>query len=155
MFNSDGDKLPRPETWQGQILKAASYAACALGHPLYRLLADKTGTSAYDLAFLDSLSGPQLIAVDSSRWTGEMGESIHFHLKENIRVMHVRVMIWESKTSKTVLESGHAYPSQLNPLIWTYVTKTKIRQTPGLCMDVLTNDLAGNFGADTVVFDYE
>ena len=54
-----------------------------------------------------------------------------------------------------MLESGHAYPSRLNPSIWTYVTKTEIRQIPGLVMNVLTNDLAGNISADTVVFDYE
>jgi hypothetical protein len=69
--------------------------------------------------------------------------------------MQVRVMIRENKMSKTSLESGHACQSRLNPSIWTYITRTEILQTPGLCMNVLANDLAGNFGADIVVFDYE
>lgn len=69
--------------------------------------------------------------------------------------MHVRIMIRENKTSRTTLELGHAYPSRLNPSIWTYITQTEIRQSPGLCMDVLANDLVGNYGADIVVFDYE
>jgi hypothetical protein len=155
MQNSDGDRLPLPETWQTRILKAASYAALALDHPLYRLRARESSVSAYSLAFLDCLDGPQLISVDSNRWTGGIGQRIHFHFKESIRVMQVRVMVREEKTSKTVLESGQAYPSLLNPFVWTYITKTEIRQTPGLCMDILANDLAGNFGVDQVVFDYE
>lgn len=155
MHNSDGGRLSLPETWQNRILKAASYAASAMDHPLYRLQAKETRTSAHSLAFLDCLSGPQLVSVDSSRWNGGVGELIHFHIRESVRVMQVRVMVRENSTSRNVLESGHAYPSRLNPSIWTYITKTEIRQTPGLCMDVLANDLAGNLGADIVVFDYE
>jgi len=96
-----------------------------------------------------------VVSVDSHRWTGGIGEAIHFHVREYIRVMQVRVMIRENRWSKTSLESGHACPSRLNPSVWTYVTKTQIRQTPGLCMDILANDLAGNFGVDTVEFNYE
>ncbi|MGE5373935.1 MAG: hypothetical protein ACM3XO_02680 [Bacteroidota bacterium] len=155
MQNTDNAKLPLPETWHNRILKAAGYAASGFDHPLYRLGAKEGRISAYSLAFLDCLDGPQLLSVDSSRWTGGIGQTIHFHLKETIRIMQVRVMVRAGKTSKTVLESGHAYPSRLNPMVWTYITKTDIRQTPGLCMDILANDLAGNFGADLVVFDYE
>jgi hypothetical protein len=155
MRNSDGDKRPPPKTWQQQILKAASYAACSLDHPLYRLKAKETRISPYGLAFLDCLGGPQLIAVDSSHWTGRIGERIHFHVRDNIQVMHVRVMIWENQMSKTILESGHACQSRLDPTVWTYITQTEIRQTPGLCMDVLANDLVGNLGVDTVLFNYE
>ena len=155
MVHADSGRRPRPQIWQGRILKAASYAACALDHPLYRLQAKETRIAAYGLAFLDCLGGPQLIAIDSSRWTGRVGERIHFHVKEYVRVMQVRVMIREDQTSKTTLESGHAYLSRLNPSIWTYITQTEIRQTPGLCIDVLANDLAWNIGADSVVFDYK
>lgn len=155
MYHADSGKRPRPQTWQQQVLKAASYAACAQDHPLYRLQARETRISPYGLAFLDCLGGPKLVAVDSSNWTGRAGERIHFHVKDNLRVMHVRVMIQENETSETTLESGHACQSLLNPSIWTYTTKTEIRQTPGLCMYTLANDLAGNIGADTVVFDYE
>lgn len=155
MYHSDSGRRPPPETWQQQILKAASYAACTLDHPLYRSLAKETRLSPYALAFLDCLEGPQLIAINSSGWSGKIGERIHFHLKNNVRVMHVRVMIRESKTSRTVFEAGHAYPSRLDPSIWTYITKTEIRQIPGLCMDVIANDLAGNIGADMVEFNYE
>jgi hypothetical protein len=155
MRNSDGGRPSLPDTWQNKILNAASYAASALDHPLYRFQSKETQISAYSLAFLDCLSGPQLVSVDSSRWKGGVGELIHFHLRESVRVMQVRVMVRENSTSRTLLESGHAYPSRLNPSIWTYITKKEIRQIPGLCMDVLANDLAGNLGADIVVFDYE
>jgi hypothetical protein len=155
MYHSDSGRRPPPDTWQQQVRRAASYAASALDHPLYRFQAKESGISAHSLAFLDCMGGPWLIAVDSSHWTGRIGESIHFHVKDNVRVMHVRIMIRENKMSRTTLESGHAYPSRLNPLIWTYITQTEIQQSPGLCMDVLANDLVGNYGADIVIFDYE
>ncbi len=155
MYHSDSGKRPSPETWQQKVQRADSFAASALRHPLYRFQAKERGISAHSLAFLDCIGVPRLVAVDSSHWTGRSGELIHFHVKDNVRVMHVRIMIRENETSKAALESGQAYPSRLNPSIWTYITQTEIRQTPGLCMDVLANDLAGNFGADLVVFDYE
>lgn len=155
MLKSDGDRFPAPGNWEQRVLKAASYAACALNHPLYRLQAQETRISAYGLAFLDCLGGPQLIAVDSSRWSGRIGERIHFHVRNNVRVMQVRILIRESKTSKRVFESGYAYASRLNASMWTYITQTEIRQTPGLCIGVLANDLAGNLGVDIVEFDYE
>ena len=92
MHYSDGDK-PLFESWQSEILKAASYAACTLHHPLYQLQADKTEINAYCLAFLDSLGGPKVTGVDSKRWTGRIGEEIHFYVRDNIRVMQVRVMV--------------------------------------------------------------
>jgi hypothetical protein len=155
MHNSDGSRRPLPKTWQQQILNAASYAACSLDHPLYRLQTKETGINAYGLAFLDCLGGPQLISVDSSHWTGRIGERIHFHVRDTVRVMQVRIMIWENTESKTMLEFGHACQSRLNPSIWTYITQTEIPQIPGLYIGVLTNDLAGNLGADNVIFDYE
>lgn len=155
MRNSDGSSRPLPKTLQQEILNAASYAACSLDHPLYRLLTKQTKFNAYGLAFLDCLGGPNLISVDSRHWTGRAGETIHFQFRETIWVMQVRIMIWENTESKIMLESGYAFQSRLNPAIWTYMTKTEIPQTPGLNIGVLANDLAGNLGADNVIFDYE
>ena len=156
MKNSDGPKLSSlPDTRQNRILKAASYAGAVLDHPIYQLQAKQTQRSAHSLAFLDCLDGPHLITVDSSRWTGRIGEIIHFRVTDTSRVMQVRVMLKKSKTSRTVFESGYAYISRLNPSIWTYVTKTEIRQGPGLCIGVIASDLAGNVGADILEFDHE
>jgi hypothetical protein len=155
MYHSDSGRRPVPETWQQQVQRAASYAASALDHPLYRFHARESGISAHSLAFLDCIGAPRLAAVDSSHWTGGIGESIHFHVKNNVRVMRVRIMVRENKTSREALESGQAHPSRLNPSIWTYITQTEILQAPGLCMDVIASDLAGNIGTEIVVFDYE
>ena len=67
-------------------------------------------------------------------------------------VVEVRVKIRENIESKKSLESGYAYPSKLNPSIWTYVTKRQFHQVSGFCVDVLSIDLAGNVNWDTVEY---
>jgi hypothetical protein len=153
MFNSDGDRFPPCRTWQQRILKAAGYAAFAQEHPVYRLKTAGTQVSAYSLAFVDSLGKPRLVDMDISRWTGGIGQRIHIQVMDNVEVLQVRVMIPEHRMSDTVLESGHAHPSRLDPRIWTYLTKTQIHQAPGFCVDVIAIDLPGNVGVDTVEFD--
>ena len=136
------------------MLKAASYAALAHDHQVYRLESRETQVSSYSLAFLDFLGKPQLVGMDTSRWTGGIGQRIHIQVRDNVRILQVRVMIREHKMSDEVLEAGNACPSRLDPWIWTYSTKTQIQQSSGLCVDVITTDLAGNIGVDTMEFSY-
>jgi len=153
MFNSDGDRLPPPKTLQQRIRKAGSYAAWAQDHFLYQLKASDSPVSAHSLAFLDSLGKPQLLGMDIRRWTGGIGQMIQIRIMDNIQVLQVRVMIREHRMSDTILESGYAYPSRLDPTLWTYITKTQIQQRPGFCVDILANDLPGNLSVETMEFD--
>ena len=152
MFNSEGNRFPPGKTWQQKILKAASFADVSHEHPLYRLSTIGTRISPYSMAFLDCIGVPKLVNMDISHWTGEIGQWIHIQVLDKVRVLQVRVMIRENMMSDKVFESGHAYPSRLNPSIWTYVTKTKIHQVSGFCVDVLANDLPGNVSVETVEY---
>ena len=151
----DGDRLPAPRTWQEKMLKAASYAACAQEHPLYQLKAVDTESNPHSLAFIDYLGKPEIIGMYINHWTGGIGQRIHIQVRDNVRIMHVRVMIRQHPMSDMVLESDHACQSQVYPLIWTYLTKTKILQPPGFCVDVIATDLPGNTSAETLIFDQE
>jgi hypothetical protein len=155
MFGYDNDRFPPGKTWQQQMLKASGYAAQAQEHPLYRLASRGKQMNEYGLALLDFLGKPQLVGMDISRWTGGIGQTIRIQVRDNIRVLHVRVMIRRHKTSDKVLESGHACPSKLSPWVWNYITRTQIEQSSGFCIDVLTTDLPGNVGVDTMEFTSE
>ena len=152
MFNSNNKSLSSRQRWQQQTLKAATYAAFAQTQPVYLLKAMGTQTSAYSFAFVDFLGKPQLVGMDISQWTGGIGERIHILVKDNVMVLHVRVMIREDRLSDIVLESGHAYRSPSDGLVWTYLTKTRIHQKPGFCVDVLATDLPGNLSVETMEF---
>lgn len=153
MFHSDSGKFPAPKTWEQRIRRAASYAACAHEHPIYEIKATDAPVSAYSLAFLDALGKPQLLGMDIRHWNGDIGQHIFIRVTDTIHVLQVRVMIGEHVQSDTVLESGYAYPSQLDPSIWTYVTKTRIHQKPGFCVHIIADNFCGHIGVHTMQFN--
>ena len=132
---------------QKAFKEAAEYAQEARTQSIYKSLARGTKSSAYNLALADWFGQPEVLSIDSSEWTGQVGQTIRIKAKDDTKVASVRVVI---HNNGTILEEGDAVPAEDNVLLWSYVTTTIVTRTPELLLDANAYDLPGNFGAMSV-----
>ena len=128
------------------IRLASTYANFAQNETLYAHKAIATSLSAYSVAMADYFGKPQVLGIDISSWTGEIGQRIRVRARDNVMVLYVRLMIRENSDSETALEAGEAVQSKTDGLLWTYTTTTRVPPTPGTRLDVFAYDLPGNLG---------
>ncbi len=126
------------------IRLASTYASFAQNETLYAHKAIGTSLSAYSVAMADYFGKPQVLGIDISSWTGEIGQRILIRARDNITVLRVRVMIRENSDSESALDAGEAVQSKTDGLLWTYTTTTRVPQTPGTRLDIFAYDLPGN-----------
>jgi len=126
------------------IRLASTYANFAQNQTLYAHKAIGTSLSTYAVAMADYFGKPQVLSIDISSWTGEIGQRIHIRARDNVMVLSVRLMIRENNDSETTLEAGEAVQSKTDGLLWTYTTTRRVPQTPGTRLEVFAYDLPGN-----------
>ena len=135
---------------QEAFKQAIVYAKVAKNQPLYITLAKGTAKTAYNIAVEDWFGEPQVLSIDITGWTGQIGQEIRVRAQDNIKVSSVHVVIRADNNTTTPLEEGDAVPSEVDGLLWIYTTKTVIAQTPATHLDAYAYDLAGNFGASAL-----
>jgi hypothetical protein len=132
---------------QGAFKKATGYAKTAKTQPVYVELAKGTDATAYNLAMADWFGQPEVLELNTGGWTGGIGHTIRIQAQDDTKVTSVSVVI---HSNGDILEQGEAVPSEMDSLLWTYVTTTDVRGTPGLQLDANAYDLPGNFGATSI-----
>jgi hypothetical protein len=135
---------------QGAFTKATRYAKGARTKSIYKMLARGTESTPYNLAIADWFGQPEVLSIDASEWTGQMGQTIRIEATDDTKVTSVRVVI---HNNGTILEEGDAVPADDNVLLWSYVTTTNVTPAPQLLLDANAYDLAGNFGAMSVAMN--
>lgn len=150
VFSADREFNPSQLAQQEAFKQAIIYAKVARTQPLYIALAKGTPKTAYNIAVEDWFEEPQVLNIDISSWTGQIGQEIRVKAQDNIKVARVHVMIREDNTSTTPLEEGDAVPSDTDGLLWTYTSQTLVTQTPRTRLDVSAYDLPGNFGGSAL-----
>lgn len=129
---------------QTRFTDAAKYAKAAILDPgvksAYEAVA-KPGQSAYNIAFADYFKAPALSLPDISAYTGQAGEQISIHAKDNFMVTSVKVSI--EKPDGTPVEAGEAAITDIANE-WSYIT-TMLNDTPaGSKVRFTASDLPGN-----------
>jgi len=131
---------------QEEIRGAATYAEFSSDLEIYKYTASLTSLSAYQVAVADYLGKPKILAIDSSQWTGEVGQPIHIRAKDNFSVLFVGLLIQENKKNGNIFEDGEAVRSETDDVLWTYTTTRRITKKRGLYLFAFAIDLPGNVG---------
>ncbi len=152
MFNSNPEFAQPQKTQRETIRSATSYAHFAHNQALYLNKAVGTLLSAYQWAMIDYYGKPQVLEIDISNWTGEIGQRIQIKAKDNLMVLSVRVRIRENDVSQIELERGEAVQSKTDRLLWTYTTRMTLPQN-GIRLEVLAYDLPGNMGEKSLILE--
>jgi len=150
MFDENREFTNGQKAQQEAFRQASTYAKVARNHPLYIEMTKGSSMNAYNLAMADWFGEPQVLDIDISRWTGQIGQEIRVKAQDNVQVSSVRVMIRTSNSSSTAIEEGEAVQSEIDGLLWTYVTKTLVPMVPGTHLDVMVKDLPGNNGGSSL-----
>jgi hypothetical protein len=150
VFSAEREFNPAQQAHHEAFKQATTYAKVAKNQPLYVELAKGTPMNAYNIAVQDWFGEPQVLDIDITAWTGQIGQEIRVKAKDNVKVASVHVMIRESNGSTTAIEEGEAVPSNTDGLLWTYTTKTLVPMTPGTRLDVMAKDLPGNIGGNAL-----
>ena len=100
----------------------------------------------------DWLGQPEILALDTGGWTGEIGQTIRIEAQDDTKVTRVTVVI---HNNGTILEQGEAVPSGTDGSLWTYVTTTRVTPAQGVLLDANAYDLPGNFGSSSVAMNYD
>jgi hypothetical protein len=130
-FDKNREFSPSQKAHQSAFREAARYAKAA-------------NSTSYNMAVADWFGKPELLAIDASGWTREIGQTIRIEARDDTKVTRVRVVI---HNNGTILEEGEAVRSATDDSLWTYVTTTQVTPARGLLLDANAYDLPGNFGA--------
>jgi len=150
MFDENREFTEPQKAQQEAFRQATTYAKFAKNQPVYISKAKETNSTAYNIAVADWFGQPQVLDLDISGWTGQIGQEIRVKAKDNVKVASVHVMIRASNSSATALEEGKAVQSETDGLLWTYTTTTLVPMTPGTRLDVTAKDLPGNIGGNAL-----
>lgn len=149
-FDSNREFTDSQKAQHDAFRQATTYAKFAKNQPVYVEKAQGTEITAYNLAVADWFGRPEVLGVDISSWTGQIGQEIRVNATDNVLVTRVRVVIRENNGSSTPIEEGEAIRSATDGLLWTYTTRTAIPMTPGTCLDVIAYDMPGHSGASSL-----
>lgn len=115
--------------------KAAIYAKAAITDAALKLAYKakaKSGQTAYNMAFADFFSLPEIADIDSTNYNGNIGSKLMAQVTDDFKVASVKVII--EKANGSLIEEGAAELLP-NGITWLYtatvqnatVTDTKIR----------------------------
>ena len=149
-FDKDREFSPAQKAHQKAFREAARYAKAAQTQPFYIERANAANSTAYNMAVADWFGKPEILALDASGWSGEIGQSIRIEAQDDTKVTHVTVVIHDNGT---VLEQGEAVQSGTGGSLWSYVTTTQVTPAQGILLDANAYDLPGNFGASSVAMN--
>jgi hypothetical protein len=116
----EGREFTAAQTAQQQrFSEAAAYAKdAAKQEPLYAEKAAGTAHSAYNVALADFLHAPEILEVDVSGYTGQVGQTIRARVQDDVKVKEVKVVI--ATDQDQLIEQGAATHGE--GLWWSYTT---------------------------------
>ena len=124
--------------------EASTYAKAAIktvATKEYYLTQSEPGQTAYNMAFADFFSVPEVSDINLSQYAGKIGDKISLKATEDFKVISVWVEIFGQDGS--IIESGDALMSE-NELDWFYTVKKLNGNLIGTKIVVSAKDLAGN-----------
>jgi hypothetical protein len=127
---------------QEDFKEAIQYAKVAKNQPLYIERARGTEATAYNLAVADWFGEPQVLEIDASAWSGQIGQTIRIKAKDDTQVTGVHVVI--QKADDTVVEQGQAVLSDTDGLWWVYTATSLLPAGSDPRIIATARDLAGN-----------
>ena len=147
MFNSNRAFTPSHRAQLDAIRSASNYAHFAQNELVYVNKSVGTWFNSYNWAIADYFGKPEVVEIDISHWTGEVGQPICIKAKDNILVFRVNLWIWNTADSNALFEAGEAEQSKEDRSLWIYTTSSNVPHGPGVRVDVVAYDLPGNSGA--------
>ena len=140
-------KMPRSAAQKkiaATFINAATYAKSILSDAAikaaYKLKA-KAGQSAFNRAIADFFKPPEIDEIDSSNYSGHIGNKLIATVTDDFRVVSVTVRI--EKANGSLLEEGTAtlLPDGLN---WMYVATVENGNVTGTTVSFIAADLPGH-----------
>jgi hypothetical protein len=127
---------------QEAFRQAIAYAKAAKDEPVYQLKAQGTALSSFNTAVADWFNEPEVLEIDTSAWTGAVGETIRIKAQDDVQVEKVSVVI--KYDSGSLVEQGQAV--QIDGLWWAYTTTQAVTapNLPNTNIIATAQDLAGN-----------
>ena len=133
---------------QEAFRQAAQYAVGARDNPVYVNLARGAEATAYNLAIADWFGKPEVLQIDASGWTGQVGQTIRILAKDDTYVTGVHVTITDAQ--EAVLEEGEAVraagPARPEGW-WIYTATSDLSTNPDRQITAVATDLPGNTGS--------
>jgi hypothetical protein len=123
---------------QQEFREGVIYARANKHLEVYRQKAQGTPQNAYNVALKDWFNGPEIKALDTSKWSGQPGQVIRVWAIDDVRVDKVSVEI--TSADNATQEKGEAV--QVDEMWWEY--RTTIRTGPDARFRVTAMDLPTN-----------
>jgi hypothetical protein len=127
---------------QEAFKQATQYAKVAKDQPLYVERAKGTEATAYNLAVADWFGHPEILEINASGWTGQIGQTIRIKAQDDTRVTTVHVAIRDADDN--VLEQGQAVLSNTDGLWWIYTASSLVSPDSDPSILATAKDLPGN-----------
>lgn len=129
---------------QSRFKLSVKYALAAIKDPAvkaaYAAVA-KRGQSAYNVAFADAFTPPEISSVDTSSFHGDAGDVIMVRATDTFKVAAVTVALQDE--AALVLESGAAV-LQANGYDWKYTNLSVYQKPANFKITVTATDLPAN-----------
>lgn len=144
VFNKD--RVPTPDQEQTRISfrLALAYAKKAIKDDAvkqaYQAVANPEQT-AFNVAFSDAYLAPEILAIDTEGYKGQVQDPILVRALDDFKVTGVKVAIYSS--TQELLEEGDAVETG-NSIDWSYSAKTANANLPGTIIKATAMDLPGN-----------
>ena len=120
--------------------QATQYAVGAKDNPIYVNLGKVVDATAYNLAVADWFGQPEVLNIDASSWTGQVGQTLRISAKDDTFVTRVHIVI--DNAQGTIFEQGEMV--RVDNVWWTYTTTTQIPMDPAPRISATAYDLPGN-----------
>lgn len=129
---------------QFRFMEASAYAKEAIEDTVLKEAYQEKARgnqTAYNVAFKDYLTAPQLHEVVTENYTGQPGSVISMKITDVLQVTHVKVLL--EKTDGTLIEEGDAVINSKLKIEWNYtatvvndavsetIIKVQMTSTPG------------------------
>jgi hypothetical protein len=122
--------------------QAAAYAKLAKGEAVYIAKAEGTALNPYNVALSDWFHAPEVLEVDTTGWTGEIGQTIRIKAVDDVMVTRVSVAVRDR--NQVVVEEGNAIQSENDQTMWIYTTQTVIQDRAAAVLTATAEDLPGH-----------
>lgn len=142
-FNPKREFTNLQKSHQDSFREAVAYGLSAQNNPLYAQKAEGTPKSAYNIAVADWFHAPEVLELDLSAWTGQIGQLIRIRAMDDVQVIKVTVAI--TNPQGAILEQGAAI--QVDGLWWEYTATVAV--TGSLKVLASAQDLPGHLGSMT------
>jgi hypothetical protein len=103
---------------RARFQEAAAYAKDSKDEAAYIEQAEGTSQSSYNVAIADWYHSPEVVEIDMTGWSGDVGEVLRAKVRDDVSVEQVIFVIAEA--DGTLVESGPAVHEQ--GLWWQYTT---------------------------------